>query len=117
MRSNFLNIIVSIPKLLFSGAATALSFWATSDLNGSSHEVRVLVATLSAVSTILSSLSQFLRFDEAQYRHQMAAGMYSQLCRKIEMLIFSDNPVETSEVAEIAARFANIATFSPQIHV
>ena len=119
MRNGTLDVILSIPKLFFGGAATALSFWATSDINGSSHEVRVLVATLSAVSTILASLGQFLRYDEAKFRHQMAAGMYSQLCRKIEMLVFSDFSDSTGsrDVAEIAARFANIATFSPQIRV
>ncbi|AAR26861.1 FirrV-1-A37 [Feldmannia irregularis virus a] len=119
MRAGVLDVMLSIPKLFFGGAATALSFWATSDINGSSHGVRVLVATLSAVSTILASLGQFLRYDEARFRHQMASGMYSQLCRKIEMLVFSDFSDSTGnrDVAEIAARFANIATFSPQIQV
>ncbi|ACH46864.1 unknown [Feldmannia species virus] len=119
LRSGFANRMLSVPKLFFGGAATALSFWATSDLNGSSHRVRVLVAVLSAISTVLASLSQFLRYDESQYRHQMAAGMYTQLCRRIELSFFSEDEggVNDAVLAEIAAGFSNVATFSPQINI
>lgn len=122
LRCGALNLVITIPKLLFSGGATALSFWATSDANGSSHEVRVVIAILSALSTILTSLAQFLRLDEKQYRNQMAAGMYTQLSRRIEMNIFNDDlknsvPGMSSLLAEIAVGFSSIATFSPQLNI
>lgn len=114
--------LISIPKLVSGGAAVALSFWATSDSNGASHEVRVAVAALSAAATFLDSLVRLFRFSEKESQHKMAAGMYSQLCRKIEVNVFSDSP-ETSMhnmnslLAEISVQFSNILTFSPHIKV
>ena len=69
--------LISIPKLFAGGAAVALSFWATSDSNGTSHNVRVAVAALSATSTFLDGLVRLFRFSEKEFQHKMAAGMYS----------------------------------------
>lgn len=113
---------ISIPKILCGGFAVALSFWATSDVNGTSHEVRVAVAILSATSTFLDSLVRLLRFSEKEFEHRMASGMYSQLCRKIEVNVFSPSP-ETSMkninslLAEVSVQFSNIITFSPHITI
>lgn len=112
--------LISIPKLVCGGGAVALSFWATSDTNGTSHTVRVAVAGLSAMSAFLDSLVRLFRFSEKEYAHRTAAGMYSQICRKIEVNVFSDTP-ETSMhnmnslLAEISVQFSNILTFSPHL--
>lgn len=112
--------LISIPKLVCGGGAVALSFWATSDTNGTSHTVRVTVAGLSAMSAFLDGLLRLLRFSEKEYAHMTAAGMYSQICRKIEVNVFSDSP-ETSMhnmnslLAEISVQFSNILTFSPHL--
>jgi hypothetical protein len=117
---NLMYNIISIPKLVCGGAAVALSFWATSDTNGSSHEVRVAVAVLSATSTFLDGMIRLFRFSEKEFRHSMAAGLYSQLCRKIEVNVFSPSP-ETSVqnmntlLAEVSVQFSNIITFSPNL--
>lgn len=114
--------LISIPKLLCGGAAVALSFWATNDTNGTSHEVRVAVAALSASSTFLDSLVRLFRFSEKEFQHLMASGMYSQLCRKIEVNVFSPSPHTSIHgmnalLAEISVQFSNIVTFSPHIKV
>jgi len=114
--------LISVPKMVCGGAAVALSFWATSDTNGTSHGVRVAVAALSASSTLLDALTRLFRFSEKEFQHSMAAGMYSQLCRKIEVNVFSDSP-ETSMhnmnslLAEISVQFSSILTYSPHIRV
>ena len=114
--------LISVPKMVCGGAAVALSFWATSDTNGTSHGVRVAVAALSASSTLLDALTRLFRFSEKEFQHSMAAGMYSQLCRKIEVNVFSDSP-ETSMhnmnslLAEISVQFSSILTYSPHIKV
>lgn len=111
---------INIPKILLGGAATALSFWATSDENGTSHEVRLVVAILAGGSSVFTTVGQFLNYKELQQDHRIASGMYSQLCRKMELNIF--RPSTKSAVvgidrflAEIAIEFSNIVTFSPQI--
>jgi len=120
IRCGRLYNFVSIPKLVCGGSAVALSFWATSDENGASQEVRIAVAVLSAASTFLDSLVRLFRFSEKENQHRTAAGMYSQLCRKIEVNVFSDSP-ETSMhnmhnlLAEVSVQFSNILTFSPPI--
>lgn len=117
---NFMFNIISVPKLICGGAAVALSFWATSDTNGSSHDVRVAVAVLSALSTFLDALIRLLRFSEKEFQHSMAAGLYSQLCRKIEVNVFSPS-IKTSMqnldtlLAEVSVQFSNIITFSPNL--
>ena len=119
---NRLFNLLSVPKMVCGGAAVALSFWATSDTNGTSHGVRVAVAALSASSSLLDALTRLLRFSEKEFQHSMAAGMYSQLCRKIEVNVFSDSP-ETSMhnmnslLAEISVQFSSIITYSPHIKV
>ncbi|CAM9105023.1 unnamed protein product [Sphacelaria rigidula] len=90
--SNRMYNLISIPKLVAGGAAVALSFWATSDTNGASHDVRVAVAALSAMSTFLDGLVRLFRFSEQEFQHKMASGLYSQLCRKIEVNVFSSSP-------------------------
>lgn len=114
--------LISIPKLICGGAAVALSFWATSDSNGTSHEVRVAVAALSATSTFLDSLVRLFRFSEKESQHKMAAGMYSQLCRKIEVNVFAVSRESSlqnmnSLLAEVSVQFSNILTFSPHVTV
>ena len=119
---NTLFNLLSIPKLVAGGAAVALSFWATSDTNGTSHEVRVTVAALSATSTLLDGLVRLFRFSEKEFQHKMASGMYSQLCRKIEVNVFSSSP-ETSMrnmnslLAEISVQFSHLITFSPHVRL
>lgn len=114
--------LISIPKLVAGGAAVALSFWATNDTNGTSHDVRVAVAALSATSTFLDGLVRLFRFSEKEFQHKMASGMYSQLCRKIEVNVFSSSP-ETSMrnmnslLAEISVQFSHIITFSPHVRL
>lgn len=113
---------ISVPKILCGGSAVALSFWATSDENGASHEVRVAVAALSATSTFLDGLVRLFRYSEKEFQHKTAAGMYSQLCRKIEVNVFSDSHQTSmrnmnSLLAEISVQFSNILTFSPHIKV
>lgn len=113
--------LISIPKLVCGGAAVALSFWATSDSNGTSHQVRVSVAALSAASTLLDSLARLLRFSEKEAEHKMAAGLYSQLCRKIEVNVFGDQRESAANInyllAEVSVQFSNILTFSPHVNV
>lgn len=114
--------LISIPKLVAGGASVALSFWATNDTNGTSHDVRVAVAALSATSTFLDGLIRLFQFSEKEFEHRMASGMYSQLCRKIEVNVFSTSP-ETSMrnmnslLAEISVQFSYIITFSPHIRL
>lgn len=122
IRCSAMYNLLSIPALLFGGGAAGLAFWATSDENGTSHEVRVAVAGFSAVSTVFSSMTRLFRFSEREYQHKMASGMYSQLCRKIEVNVFSpstENSVSGIQalLAEISVQFSNIVTFSPQIKV
>lgn len=120
--ANRMYNFISIPKLIAGGAAVALSFWATSDTNGASHDVRVAVAALSATSTFLDGLVRLFRFSEQELQHKMASGLYSQLCRKIEVNVFSSSP-ETSMrnmnslLAEISVQFSHILTFSPNVRV
>lgn len=118
--SNRMYNLISIPKLLAGGAAVALSFWATSDTNGTSHNVRVAVAALSATSTFLDGLVRLFRFSEKEFQHKMAAGMYSQLCRKIEVNVFSPETSMrnmNSLLAEISVQFSHILTFSPHLRI
>lgn len=122
IRCSRLYNLVSIPKLVCGGTAVALSFWATSDENGTSQEVRVAVAVLSAASTFLDSLVRLFRFSEKENQHRMASGMYSQLCRKIEVNVFSDSPETSMQnmnalLAEVSVQFSSILTFSPPIKV
>jgi len=122
INSGRLYFLISIPTILLGGAAAGLAFWATSDENGTSHEVRVTVAALSATSAVFSSLTRLFRFNELGYQHKMAAGMYSQLCRKIEVNVFSPSPLTSINgiqtlLAEISVQFSNTIAFSPQIKV
>lgn len=114
--------LISVPTILLGGTAAGLAFWATSDENGTSHHVRVLVASLSATSTMFASLTRLFRFNEIGYQHKMAAGMYSQLCRKIEVNVFSASPLTSVNgiqtlLAEISVQFSNTIAFSPEIKV
>ena len=122
VRCGILYYTISLPTIILGGAATGLAFWATSDENGTSHRVRVMVAALSATATMFASLTGLFRFNEIGYQHKMAAGMYSQLCRKIEVNVFSPSPMTSINglqilLAEISVQFSNTIAFSPQINV
>ena len=122
IKCGILYYTISLPTIILGGAATGLAFWATSDENGTSHRVRVMVAGLSATATMFASLTGLFRFNESGYQHKMAAGLYSQLCRKIEVNVFSPSPMTSINglqvlLAEISVQFSNTIAFSPQINV
>ena len=122
VKLGILYYTISLPTIILGGAATGLAFWATSDENGTSHRVRVMVAGLSATATMFASLTGLFRFNESGYQHKMAAGLYSQLCRKIEVNVFSPSPMTSINglqvlLAEISVQFSNTIAFSPQINV
>jgi len=122
VKCGIMYYLISLPTIILGGTATGLAFWATSDENGTSHQVRVMVAGLSATSTMFASLTGLFRFNETGYQHKMAAGMYSQLCRKIEVNVFSPSPMTSINglqtlLAEISVQFSNTIAFSPQINI
>ena len=122
VKCGIMYYLISLPTIILGGTATGLAFWATSDENGTSHQVRVMVAGLSATSTMFASLTGLFRFNETGYQHKMAAGMYSQLCRKIEVNVFSPSPITSINglqtlLAEISVQFSNTIAFSPQINI
>lgn len=111
---------IAVPEILAGGAATGMAFWSVGTGEGSPRSVRLVVAVLSCASMILKSLENVFHFTELENRHIKASDSYSELCRKIEVNVFTPNHLRQNAqmfLEEVSLKYSQTLSSSPPINV
>lgn len=114
------SYFITVPEILAGGAATGMAFWSVGSGEGSPRSVRLVVAALSCVSMVLKSLESVFQFTDMANRHTKASDSYSELCRKIEVNVFTPNHLRQNAqlfMEEVSLKYSQTLSSSPPINV
>ncbi len=112
--------LISVPEVLVGGVATGMAFWSVGSGEGSPRSVSLLVAVLSSVSMVLKSLETVFNFTDISNKHVKASDSYSELCRKIEVNVFTPTHLRQNAqlfLEEVSLKYSQTLSSSPPINI
>jgi len=110
VRANYALGVAAVTLSTFAGT----SLFATLEAQ-SGPEFRLLIAFVSVLAAVLSSLQTFLRYSERAEKHRGTAARFSSLRREIEFLQASGAPYDKERIEAVREKMDAIAAEAPEI--
>lgn len=106
--------LTGIPLVILAALANA-GIWAV--LNDMSvlaeNTLKLLLAILGAIITVLSAVQAFLSFDKRSEMHKQAAMKYSALSGDVDLLLNQSDEYTTDDLARIKDKWGMITENAP----
>ncbi|AXS39746.1 SLATT domain-containing protein [Breoghania sp. L-A4] len=117
-----MHYFLGIPAIIISTIVGSTAFISASEGQITSRYIILLIAGVSMVAAILSSLMTFLGYNERAEKHRITGGLYSNIRRRLEAEIAiskSSQNVDTNKLSdnlrELSDQYSKITENAPII--